>query len=94
MRWYRLCLAGSYSAVNFSGANIKMYGVYTMTTTAQAAPQPRSWLRKAGVAAGVLLGLAALRWLPTHRRRTKIAHLRRQALKLTERLMDTAQERF
>jgi hypothetical protein len=65
-----------------------------MTTTDQAAAQPRSWLLKAGVGAGFLLGLAALRWLPVRRRRHKITRLRQQALKLTERFIDTAQERF
>ncbi len=65
-----------------------------MTTTAQVAPQRRSWLLKAGLGVGILLGLGALRWLPPRRRRNKIARLRQKALELTERIIDTAQERF
>lgn len=61
-----------------------------MTTHPQPAAEPRSWLLTLAIGLGILLGFAAMRWLPQRRRKSKIDRLREQAEQLTERITELA----
>jgi hypothetical protein len=62
-----------------------------MTTDVQTEAQ-RPWLLTAGLGLGVLLGLAAIRWLPGRRRKTRVDLIRERAEELTGRLGDLASD--